>query len=422
MTLAIPSNIDISAFQPLLSQDAKARESADIKAADMDPATTAALVAGITAQMVIDTGKTAVDALVNLRAPAIPLDEASALLSGIISKLPTMLAQLTGASDPIKTEAGTEARLTEAAAANAQVRTLSDSQVDTSATQQPTGADADALERSANVGAWIQSSPFANLLTLLRQLLLKFEAMDRKNGSQMVIMQREMTIVAGERGIQKARENLGGAIGATFATGAIGVAGLRQSGKATKMQTDSTVHNKNSANRVSVGAADQTHSAKAASLPSAQNRAARNIDGSEVKKTPGNANPAADLQDDASSYTREMREVVNGSSARGDADALEALHALRMAQSQVPANQATVLYSLSTSIGGTVNAGVQIAAETTEAERQLILTVADTFKRVADAHQDQQMKNRDMREATAQMLESLMNLAASTSSHIIQKS
>ncbi|WP_282296417.1 hypothetical protein [Stenotrophomonas sp. PS02289] len=422
MTLAIPSNIDISAFQPLLSQDAKGRERVDIKAADMDPATTQALVAGITTQMVVDTGNPPVDVPVNLRASTIPLGEASALLSSIISKLPTMLAQLAGTSDPIKTEAGTEARLSEAAAANAQVRTLSESRVDSTATQQPTGTDADALERSANVGAWIQSSPFANLLTLLRQLLLKFEAMDRKNGSQMVIMQRDMTIVAGERGIQKAQENLAGAIGATFVTGAVGAAGLRQSVKSTKIQTNSNIHNQNAANRVSVGAADQTHSTKAAALPSAQHRAARNIDGSEVKSTARDATPAADLQDDVSSYTREMRQVVNSSSARGDADALQALHGYRMAQSQIPASNAVMLNMMAPSVGGAITSGVQIAVETTEAERQLMLNVADTFKRVADAHQDQQMKNRDMREATTQMLESLMNLAASTSSHIIQKS
>lgn len=106
MTLAIPSNIDISAFQPLLSQDAKGRERVDIKAADMDPATTQALVAGITTQMVVDTGKTPVDVPVNLRASTIPLGEASALLSGIISKLPTMLAQLAGVSDPPAHAAG----------------------------------------------------------------------------------------------------------------------------------------------------------------------------------------------------------------------------------------------------------------------------------------------------------------------------
>ncbi|WP_312317708.1 hypothetical protein [Stenotrophomonas sp.] len=422
MTLAIPSNIDISAFQPLLSQDSKARESAEIRAVDMDPATTAALVAGITEQLVIDTEKTGVDVPVNLRASTIPLSEAAVMLSGIISKLPTMLAQLAGASDPVKTESGAEARLTEAAAANAQLRTLSDSQQVTTATQQPTGMDADALERSANVGAWIQSSPFANLLTLLRQLLLKFEAMDRKNGSQMVIMQRDMTIVAGERGIQKARENLGGAIGATLVTGAIGVAGLQQSTKSVKIQTNSNIHNQNPANRISVGMADDIQTTKAAALPSAQSRPARNIDGSEVKSTARDATPAADLQDDMSSYTREMRQVVNGSSARGDADALQALHGLRMAQSQIPANNAVLLNMLASSTGGTLNSGIQIASETTEKERMMALNVADTLKRVADAHQDQQMKNRDMREATSQMLESLMNLAASTSGFIIQKS
>ncbi|RRU21172.1 hypothetical protein [Stenotrophomonas sp. 278] len=420
MTTAIISNTP--AFQPLLSRESKAQESAEIKAAGMDSATLAALVAGLAAQMVVDTGKTAVHSLVNLRAPAIPLSEASALLSGIMSKLPTMLAQLAGASDPVKTEAGTEARLAEAAAATVMMRGVGDAQGDTGATQQPNGIDADAADRSANMGAWIQSSPFANLLTLLRQLLLKFEAMDRRNGSQMVIMQREMTIVAGERGIQKARENLGGAIGATLLTGAIGGAALKQSMKSTSMQTDSNIRHQNTANGASVGAAGQSHATKAAGLPSAQHRAARNVDGDPVKSSGTQGSPAADLQDDASSYTSEIKTAVNEVSAYGNSDALQAAHAYRMAESQIPASNAVMLNMMAPSIGGTISAGVQIEAETTEAERQLMLNVAETLKRVADAHQDQQMKNRDMREATTQMLESLMNLIASTSSHIIQKS
>jgi len=420
MTTGIIANNPTS--QPLLSRDYKAHENAETKAAGMDPATMAALVAGLAAQMVIDTGKTAVDTLVNLRAPAIPLSEASALLRGIISKLPTMLAQLAGASDPVKTEAGTEARLAEAAASTVMTRGVGDASVDTGATQQPTGIDADAVDRSANLGAWIQSSPFANLLTLLRQLLLKFEAMDRRNGSQMVIMQREMTVVAGERGIQKARQNLAGAVGSTFVMTAVGAAAMRQTAKSTSIQTDSNIKNQNAANRVSVGASDQSHSTKAGGLPSAQHRAARNMDGSAAKSSEVKGSPAADLQDDVTSYTSEIKTAVNGVSAHGDSDALQALHSHRMAESQIPASNAVLLNMMAPSIGGTISAAVQIEAEATEAERQLILNVAETLKRIADEHQDQRMKSRDMREATTQMLESLMNIIFSTSSHIIQKS
>ncbi len=420
MATGIISNT--AAFQPLLSHESKTRQNPDVKATGMDSATMAALVAGLAAQMVVDTGKTAVDSLVNLRAPAIPLSEATALLSGIMSKLPVMLAQLAGASDPVKTEEGAEARLAEAAAATAMMRNLADAPADTSATQQPNGIDADAADRSANLGAWIQSSPFANLLTLLRQLLLKFEAMDRHNGSQMVIMQREMTIVAGEKGIQKARENVAGAVGSTFVMMAVGAAAMRQTAKSTNIQTDSNIKNQNAANRVSVGASDQSHATKAGGLPTAQHRPARNMDGSAVKASEVQGSPAADLQDDVTSYTSEIKTAVNGVTAQGDSDALQALHSHRMAESQIPASNAVMLNMMAPSIGGTISAGVQIEAETTEAERQLMLNVAETLNRVADAHQDQQMKNRDMREATTQMLESLMNLIASTSSHIIQKS
>lgn len=420
MATGIISNT--AAFQPLLSHESKTRQNPDVKATGMDSATMAALVAGLAAQMVVDTGKTAVDSLVNLRAPAIPLSEATALLSGIMSKLPVLLAQLAGASDPVKTEAGTEARLAEAAAATVMMRGVGDAQGDTGATQQPNGIDADAADRSANMGAWIQSSPFANLLTLLRQLLLKFEAMDRRNGSQMVIMQREMTIVAGERGVQKARENLGGAVGAAAVMGGIGAAGMKQSLNSTSIRTNSNVGNLNAANASGLSAATTKHGLKANALPSAELRPARNIDGSTVSKGSGNVHPAADLQDDISARSTSQITNRNEVTTRSHSSIQQEAHSAEMARAEVPAANALFLNAMGPSVGATVTAGVNIEVEATEAERQLVINVAETLKRVADAHQDQQMKNRDMREATTQMLESLMNLIASTSSHIIQKS
>jgi hypothetical protein len=91
------------------------------------------------------------------------------------------------------------------------------------------------------------------------------------------------------------------------------------------------------------------------------------------------------------------------------------------ARAQIPASNAMMLNMLAPSIGGTVSAGVNIEAEMTEAERQLALQVADVFRRIADEQQDQSVKTRDMRDAAAQLFESLLNLVSSTSAHIIGK-
>lgn len=406
-------------IQPILPGEIKSRADTPVKVEEMSTAQIANLTHAV-AERLIAEGKTAIGELVNLRAPAVALGEAATLLRGIIAKLPAMLAGLVP-TDPIKTEPGTELRLTEAAAVNA-VRTDAAVQLDTNSAEPATGGDVDAADRLANLGAWIKGNPFANLLTFLRQLLLEFEAMDRRNNSQMIILNREMTIRAGELGVEKAKQNVVATALAAGVTAAVGGAAVHQSFKSTKIQTDSNVDHLNKANRTAVDASRTNHAARSNPLPSAEHRGARNLDGSAVKQPGGDARAAADLQDDMTSHTSAMKQASREVASEHDPDALHSGHAYRMAQSQIPASNAMFLNTISSSAGGVANAGMQIEVEQTEAERLLIQSVAETFKRIADGHQDQQVKNREMREATGQLLETLMNLAASTSSHIISKS
>ncbi|WP_313456210.1 hypothetical protein [Stenotrophomonas sp.] len=406
-------------IQSGLPGEIKSRADAPIKVEEMSTAQVANLSHAV-AERLIAEGRTAGGERVDLRAPTIPLGEAATLLRGIISKLPAMLAGLVPI-DPIKTEPGTELRLTEAAAVNA-VRTDAAGQPDATFAEPATGGDVEAADRLANLGAWIKGNPFANLLTFLRQLLLEFEAMDRRNNSQMIILNREMTIRAGELGVEKAKQNVVATALAAGVTAAVGGAAVHQSFKSTKIQTDSNVKHLNNANRTAVDSSRTSHAARSNPLPSADHRGARNLDGSAVKQSGGDARPAADLQDDMTSYTSAMKQTSRQVASERDPDILQSAHAYRMAQSQIPASNAMFLNTISSSAGGVANAGMQIEVEQTEAERLLIQSVAETFKRVADAHQDQQVKNREMREATGQLLETLMNLAASTSSHVISKS
>lgn len=406
----------IQSFSP---GETKVRADTPIEVEEMSAAQIANLTYAV-AERLISEGRTATGELVNLRAPTIPLGEAATLLRGIIARLPAMLAGLVP-TDPIKTEPGTELRLTEGAAANA-LRNDAAMQSDTTFSEPATGADVEAADRLVNLGAWIKGNPFANLLTFLRQLLLEFEAMDRRNNSQMIILNREMTIRAGELGVEKAKQNVVAAALAAGVTAAVGGAAVHQSFKSTKIQTSSNVDHLNKAHRTAVDSSRTSHAARSNPLPSAEHRGARNLDGSAVKQQSGDARAAADLQDDMTSYTSAMKQTTRGVASEKDADLLQSAHAYRMAESQIPASNAMFLNTISSSAGGVANAGMQIEVELTAAEVLVIQAAAEAFKHIADAHQDQQMKNREMREATGQLLETLMNLAASTSSHIISKS
>lgn len=419
MTIGIAVPNSLQHIQSVLPGETKSRVDTPAKVEEMSAAQIANLTHAV-AERIIAEGRTATGERVDLRAPTIPLGEAATLLRGIIAKLPAMLAGLVP-TDPIKTEPGTELRLTESAAVNA-VRTDAAVQPDTTFAEPATGGDVEAADRLANLGAWIKGNPFANLLTFLRQLLLEFEAMDRRNNSHMIILNRDMTIRAGELGVEKAKQNVVAATLAAGVTAAVGGAAVHQSFKSTKIQTDSNVNHLNNANRTAVDSSRTSHAARSNPLPSAEHRGTRNLDGSAVKQSGGDKRAAADLQDDMTSHTSAMKQTTRQVASERDPDILHSAHNYSIAKSQIPASNAMFLNTISSSAGGVANAGMQIEVEQTEAERLLIQSVAETFKRVADAHQDQQVKNREMREATGQLLETLMNLAASTSSHIISKS
>lgn len=395
-----------------------AAANASAAAVPMDSATLGSLTDAVAKRLLTpasDTGRTGSSAApVELRAASISLEDAQARLTSIISKLPVLLSALVGGNDPIKTDEGSDTRATEGAAAQIQPRAVYDNPASVASSTAATGVDADIGARSANAGAWIKDSPFGNLLALLRQLLLKFEKLDRDNSTQMVTLQRQITIVAGDLGVQKARESLAGAIGSAVLTGAIGGAALKQTFKSTSMQTNSTVKNNNTANRVDVATHDARGGIKANKTPSSEMREPHDAQGVQAKG-------AADVQADGQADVAPMRAVATSPTTKSEAATLHADDAEVRALAQIPASNAMMLNMLAPSIGGTVAAGVNIEAEMTESERQLMLNVAETFKRVADEQQDQATKTRDMRDATAQLVESLMNLMASTSGHQISK-
>lgn len=391
---------------------------------EMSLATLAALVEAVTSATTDEQrtrGKSGGASTVQLREPAMDDQAAKLVLAGVIITLPNLLAALATASDPIQYEAGAETRVTEGVAVQSQPRADVNGPAAVMSQVTATGADTDVADRSAHAGAFIKSSPFSNLLALLRQLLLRFEKLDRDNSAQMVEIQRQITIIAGEKGVEKAKESLVGAIGAAVMTGAIGAAALKQTFKSTSMQVRSADKNAMDGNKLDAVVKSSSGVAKGNTTPTADMRPSRGVDGTPVKAGPGGDRPSAAVQADADAPPG-MKHIGREQPAAGGVDELHADHPEVGARSQIPAGNAMLLNMMGPGIGNAVGSGVQIEAEMTEAERQLLLQVADVFRRIADEQQDQSARSREMRDAAAQLYESLLNLISSTSAHIISKS
>ncbi|MEG2804536.1 hypothetical protein [Stenotrophomonas sp.] len=417
-------NATVVALTPQALQLARTPEKT--AATGMDEATLQLLAADVVQALTTPadgSGKTTTATPLQLREPAMSLKEAASVLGSLEGKVRALLAAQVGGSDPLVRVEGASHRASEGVAGNAMQRVAAQIAGMEPLPTAPAGVDADISERSANAGGWIKSSPFAHLLAMLRQILLQFEKMDREGSAHMVSLSREMTIRAGDKGVEKARENLGGAIGAAALSGAIGGAAVKQTFKSTNLQTRSLDNNLRAGNKIDVTVHDSSGMVKASATPSAQlrpDRAAPGLDNGVAARGPG-ATAEPRLQADLAADTPPMREVARAQPQAAEVADAQAAHSEVMARSQNPAAQAVMLNMMASPVGATITAGVGIEVEMTEAERQLSLQVAETFKRVADEQQDQSNKSRDLRDASAQLVETLMNMQAGTSGHIIGK-
>lgn len=426
MNLDIQSPIGhAGSFQPIDTRLKEAMSRTPV-AVQMNLETLAALVASVVAtaaQPAREGGQGRPAPAVQLRQPALTDQAAQAVLAGVIITLPNLLAALATSIDPIQTEAGADTRAAEGAAVQSQpqARALTDGPA--AATGTPaTGTDADIGARSANLGGWLKSSPLSNLLVLLRQILLEFEKLDRDNSVKMVEMQRNLTIKAGELGVEKANIAMVAAITATVMTGVIGGAAVGKSYQSTKMQTDSLKLNHNAANKASITDANRSGGIARHNTPSDQLRAGRNVDGATPNATKGSARPDADIQADSDADLGAMNHTAKHSAVGSTAARLENMHTRDMALAQVPQSHALMLNMVGPAIGNSASAGINIEAEMTESERLLVQQNADVARRTADEQQDQSARNAEMRRSADQLVETLLRLFADTSGHIISKS
>jgi hypothetical protein len=415
----------LSSLNPKYGDDAALAAAARPATVPMDASLMSALAADVAEKLMGQDGGEekhvgAAQAIAELRIPVMGIKDASVLLAASITKLSLMLSAVTGSQDPIKSEQGASAQATEGAAVQFPARGGTDGLAVAPSAATVTGADADIAGRSANAVVGFKPSRFADLLALLRQVLLSFEKLDRDNSARMVIMQREMTINAGDKGVEKAKESVLGNVTGGLVTAAVGLAGLKQSNKSTSMQTESMATNLKKANATDVRVHDARGQVKAHSAPADLQRPARGIDGSSSAATPAGGRAAADLQADADVDLRPKNVVAVAQSEKSDVAELQLQHSSIMAQAQKFNSNSIMLNMVSTAAGGSVTSAIGVAAEMTEGERQLLLNVAETLKRVADQQQDQSVKTRDMRDSAAQLWETLQSHVTNTSSQIIQ--
>lgn len=356
---------------------------------------------------------------VDLRQSTVSYQDAGTTLAGILPRIREALVAAVGGRDSIKSEEGAAVKASEGAAGQTAVRTLAEAPAPV-AQQDGVGAGPEATARTKDFSGFLESSPFARLANLLRKILLDSKANDLKSSADMTTMQREVTIVATEKGVEKARSDFGGAMGSMATTATIGGAAMRQTFKSTNMQTDSIKDNLNNANKAAISAENGRGGIKASGTPSDQLQPAQNLDTGPVPKATGNARQSADIQSDSEADRATMESLGSKNAQHADADTLQAAHSLYTAKAQIPASNAVMLNMLGPGVGNSLQAGIGINGAMLDAERQVKLNDAETSRRIADAHHEQSVRHGESFDAAAQSLEQFKNRVESTGNHIIQ--
>lgn len=368
-----------------------------------------------------EEGRTGAAPIIELPASTMTQDEASAVLAGIINRLPAMLLAHIGAQDPIKTEEGAPQRAAEVAATQLPVMARTDGPPAAATAAVATGMDADIAAQAPNVGVFFKLDNFVNLLIALRDILLQFEELAAKNSADMTTMRLQTSIVAGELQVKAAVETFSSAIASGVIGGAIGAAAVKKTFEATSIQTKSLGGNLNEANRTSVASESLRGGAKAHTTPSAELRPSRNLDGRPVPAANGNERPPAQVQGDLQADISPM----NVSGKRTALDAVPAenqeIHSGVMAQSQIPLSHATLLNMIFPAVTSTIQSGGAIYAQTTTVESDLAKQAADIHSTTARTEQEALANNRAFREATAQLFVTLLGQLNGTNQHIIEK-
>lgn len=366
-------------------------------------------------------GRNGAAPVLELPAARLTLDEASALLAGIINRLPLMLLASVGAQDPAKTEEGATVRATEGVAAQVQANMLTHRPEAPTSVSSTDGVGAAPAPASLGPGFSFTQSSFVNSLILLREILLQLEASELKNSANMTVIRLDTARFAAAKQEQAAVEAFASSIASSTLGLAVGTAAMQRTYKSTSAQTDTIKRNQAEANKTNAATEGMRGGAKTHATPSAELRPSRNLDGSAVPAAKGHDRAAADLQGDL-----DVNVVpINLSTRKTGLDAVaprnQEAHAESMAKAQNIYAQANLANMMVSPLMGGIQAVGNIQSQSTLAVGDLAKQEVDIHGNSSKAHQEQVANNRALREATAQLFISLLALQQSTNDHIAQR-
>jgi hypothetical protein len=251
------------------------------------------------------------------------------------------------------------------------------------------------------------------LLVALMQLIMALGRLNRETSLQANKMQMDMTVAAGAKGIEASRERFigtGAALG--FGLG-LGLRATKFSRSGNKITTNSYARNVGGANARDAQVAGGRRAATAATTPDHKLNAESTVitkSGKQVR-----------VPSDKASETEAQAAVIKGNPNKDNVDKLNAAHGEATAEAQQFFARATLINMLATSVQGMATSGADVAAAADEAQKLMMMAVADTASKLADSQRDESAKNRQQSDATMQLLQSLNNTNAAMADHLVSK-
>lgn len=397
-------------------------KAADPVAVAMDPTTAALLAHAITTGAVhldAGSGKT-YQGDAPMRDPRVPFAEAGRQFLASVAGLQALMTLLAANVGQTQTQEGTAVRSTEAAATGVQTRSAVDNPVAPASNPPATGVDTK-TGRGESAGVSFKMSVIVNLLVELRKLLLEAREQDRKEAADLIIMQDRTVELAGQAGVDATVDQLSGAIAAGVLMTAVAAASMQRNMKATNERMGSMERNQLKANDLAEFSKKRSAAIKSDVTPEAHLRPAHNLDGTPVPGGNGGRQSAADVQPDASVDLRAMDSITGMDPNQAKIIARRAIHEQSMESANRAMYQGTLLGAVSGPISNLGSASFEIAASgdrKVQMERQ---QAADTQKAMADGRESQARNTEEMNEATRQLVQTLLQMMADTSNHVISK-
>lgn len=352
---------------------------------------------------------------VQLREPTVPAEEAAQRIALNLSAAQTLVGDLLGNVNPEDLQLP---QLTEAATTATPPR--ADALSRTSESERPTVQAIPETQRPTPSPGFplLASSELAQLLMYMSYLLMEFGKQERENSAEMTTFRRKTQIEANEQKIAAAETAIYAAATGLALTTALGGVALKKTYEGTDMQTKNVIKNQVPGNESSVAVATAAKATKTGSLPTIEQRPARDIHGVAQPASANGGQVAADLQADVDAGTPAMRAVVTANPARPVADSANAASNVVSALAQRPLMQGALANMLAGVTGTLGSTAWQPQKSAQEAAEALLTTEAQVEAEAAANANEQKRNTMEMAQAFFQMAQALLSQKSNTADHI----